>query len=93
MRGVGIPFDVVSNPEFLREGTAVHDFTHPNRVVIGSENEKASRIMKDVYRALFLNETPYIETNIESAELTRKLFGGLNLSNNLLFLQKANTMQ
>ncbi len=63
-----IDFDVVSNPEFLREGSAVQDFTHPDRIVIGSESEKASKIMKDVYRVLYLNDTPYIETNIETAE-------------------------
>jgi UDPglucose 6-dehydrogenase len=66
-----IPFDVVSNPEFLREGTAVYDFTHPDRVVIGTESEKARKIMKDVYRALYLNETPYIETSLESAEMIK----------------------
>jgi UDPglucose 6-dehydrogenase len=66
-----IPFDVVSNPEFLREGSAVYDFTHPDRVVIGVESEKARDIMKEVYRALYLNETPFIETNLESAELIK----------------------
>jgi UDPglucose 6-dehydrogenase len=66
-----IPFDVVSNPEFLREGSAVYDFTHPDRVVIGAESEKARSIMKEVYRALYLNETPFIETNLESAELIK----------------------
>jgi UDPglucose 6-dehydrogenase len=70
-RGADIPFDVVSNPEFLREGSAVQDFTHPDRVVIGSESEKARHIMKDVYRALYLNETPYIETNLETAEMIK----------------------
>ncbi|GHT92501.1 UDP-glucose 6-dehydrogenase [Spirochaetia bacterium] len=70
-RKINIPFDVVSNPEFLREGSAVQDFTHPDRVVIGSESEKARNIMKEVYRALFLNETPYIETNLESAEMIK----------------------
>jgi UDPglucose 6-dehydrogenase len=70
-RGCGAAFDVVSNPEFLREGSAVQDFTHPDRVVIGSESEKARRLMKDVYRALYLNETPYIETNLESAEMIK----------------------
>ncbi|GHT52593.1 UDP-glucose 6-dehydrogenase [Spirochaetia bacterium] len=64
-------FDVVSNPEFLREGAAVQDFTHPDRIVIGAETEQARTIMKDVYRALYLNETPYIETNIESAEMIK----------------------
>jgi len=70
-RGLNIEFDVVSNPEFLREGTAVYDFTHPDRVVIGTESEKARNIMKNVYRVLYLNETPYIETNIESAEMIK----------------------
>jgi UDPglucose 6-dehydrogenase len=66
-----VSFDVVSNPEFLREGAAVQDFTHPDRIVIGAETEKARTIMKGVYRALYLNETPYIETNIESAEMIK----------------------
>lgn len=70
-RGAEIAFDVVSNPEFLREGSAVQDFTHPDRVVIGSESEKARTLMKDVYRALYLNETPYIETNLETAEMIK----------------------
>ncbi|MDR1507285.1 MAG: UDP-glucose/GDP-mannose dehydrogenase family protein [Treponema sp.] len=71
IRRAGVPFDVVSNPEFLREGTAVYDFTHPDRVVIGSESEKARELMKEVYRSLYLNETPYIETNLESAEMIK----------------------
>ena len=66
-----INFDVVSNPEFLREGVAVQDFTQPDRIVIGVENERAKSIMKLVYRTLCLNETPYIETNFESAELIK----------------------
>jgi UDPglucose 6-dehydrogenase len=70
-RGGKIEFDVVSNPEFLREGSAVYDFTHPDRVVIGSESEKARNTMKDVYRSLYLNETPFIETNLESAEMIK----------------------
>lgn len=70
-RGVDVSFDVVSNPEFLREGSAVQDFTHPDRVVIGSESEKAAEIMKEVYRVLYLNETPFIETNIETAEMIK----------------------
>lgn len=70
-RGEKIPYDVVSNPEFLREGSAVQDFTHPDRVVIGSESQEARAIMKEVYRALYLNETPYIETNLETAEMIK----------------------
>jgi UDPglucose 6-dehydrogenase len=70
-RNVEIPFDVVSNPEFLREGTAVYDFTHPDRIVIGTQSEQARNKMKTVYRSLYLGETPYIETSIESAEMIK----------------------
>ncbi len=70
-RGVGFEFDVVSNPEFLREGSAVQDFTHPDRVVIGSDSPKARGIMKEVYRALYLNETPCVETGLETAEIIK----------------------
>jgi UDPglucose 6-dehydrogenase len=70
-RKENIEFDVVSNPEFLREGTAVYDFMHPDRVVIGSESRKANEIMKELYRSLYLNETPFIETDLESAELCK----------------------
>ena len=70
-RGVDLPFDVVSNPEFLREGSAVQDFTHPDRVVIGAESERALKVMKDVYRVLFINETPFVETNLETAEMIK----------------------
>ena len=62
---------MVSNPEFLREGSAVRDFTHPDRVVIGAESERALELMKDVYRVLYLNETPFVETNIETAEMIK----------------------
>jgi UDPglucose 6-dehydrogenase len=64
-------FDVVSNPEFLREGSAVQDFTHPDRIVIGSESPRAREMMKEVYRALYLNEIPSIETGLESAEIIK----------------------
>lgn len=64
-------FDVVSNPEFLREGNAVGDFLNPDRVVVGSRSSKAQNIMKDVYRALIIRGLPYVETNIESAELIK----------------------
>lgn len=64
-------FDIVSNPEFLREGSAVQDFTHPDRVVIGAESERALEIMKEVYRVLYLNETPLVETNLETAEMIK----------------------
>lgn len=64
-------FDVVSNPEFLREGSAIHDFIHPDRVVLGSESEKAKKIMEEVYRVFYLNETPFAVTNIETAEMIK----------------------
>ncbi|HUI71875.1 MAG TPA: UDP-glucose/GDP-mannose dehydrogenase family protein, partial [Spirochaetia bacterium] len=70
-RHVEHSFDVVSNPEFLREGSAVQDFTHPDRVVIGSDSSQARTVMKEVYRSLFLNETPYIETGLETAEMIK----------------------
>lgn len=70
-RNVEIDFDVVSNPEFLREGSAVQDFTHPDRVVLGTESIKALDIMKEVYSVLYINETPFIETNIETAEMIK----------------------
>lgn len=70
-RNADFEFDVVSNPEFLREGAAVHDFTHPDRVVIGSSSKKAMEIMKGVYRVLYLNETPFIEVNEETAEMIK----------------------
>jgi UDPglucose 6-dehydrogenase len=70
-RGVATEFDVVSNPEFLREGAAVQDFMHPDRVVIGAESDKARALMKDVYRSLYINETPYIETGLETAEMIK----------------------
>ncbi|MCL1982886.1 MAG: UDP-glucose/GDP-mannose dehydrogenase family protein [Clostridiales bacterium] len=70
-RGADCGFDIVSNPEFLREGSAVNDFLHPDRVVIGYENAKALNIMKDIYRVLYLNEVPFVETNIETAEMIK----------------------
>lgn len=70
-RAVKYEFDVVSNPEFLREGAAIRDFTHPDRIVIGAESDKALNVMKEVYRVLYINETPFLITNIETAELVK----------------------
>ncbi len=67
----GRDFSVVSNPEFLREGRAVQDFFHPDRVVLGCEDERAGEYMEDVYRALYLIETPFVRCNLETAELIK----------------------
>ena len=64
-------FDVVSNPEFLREGSAVYDFTHPDKIVIGSNGPKALKIMQEIYRPLYLIDTPFVITNPETAELIK----------------------
>jgi len=64
-------FDIVSNPEFLREGSAIEDFMHPNRVVIGANSDQAMAIMKDLYSPLFIIETPIVLTNVESAEMIK----------------------
>ncbi len=66
-----IDFDIASNPEFLREGSAIEDFMRPNRVVIGTESQQARAILRDLYRPLYLIETPFVITNIETAELIK----------------------
>ncbi len=64
-------FDVVSNPEFLREGSAVYDLTHPDKIVIGTTSPKALKIMQEIYRPLYLIDTPFVITNPETAELIK----------------------
>src|SRR5262245_11079477 len=64
-------FAVVSNPEFLREGAAIADFKRPDRIVIGSEDERASQVMTDVYRPLYLNQAPMLFTDRRTAELIK----------------------
>ncbi len=66
-----VPFDVASNPEFLREGSAVENFMRPDRVVIGTWSPRAEERLSDLYRPLFLNETPMIRTTVQSAELIK----------------------
>jgi UDPglucose 6-dehydrogenase len=64
-------FDVASNPEFLREGSAIEDFMRPDRVVIGADGDRAREVMRQLYRPLFLSETPMLLTDIETAELIK----------------------
>ena len=64
-------FDVASNPEFLREGSAISDFMRPDRVVVGTSSERAVDVIRQLYRPLFLIETPILFTSLETAELTK----------------------
>ena len=64
-------FDVASNPEFLREGSAIGDFMRPDRIVIGAETERAQQVMRQIYRPLYLIETPIVMTALETAELIK----------------------
>ncbi|MGH7154690.1 MAG: UDP-glucose dehydrogenase family protein, partial [Acetobacteraceae bacterium] len=66
-----LEFDVASNPEFLREGSAIGDFMRPDRVVIGAESDRAREVLRRVYRPLYLIEAPIVFTGIETAELTK----------------------
>ncbi len=67
----GADVDVVSNPEFLREGSAIEDFVRPDRIVIGVESERAMGVMRGLYRPLYLNETPIVATSLETAEIIK----------------------
>jgi UDPglucose 6-dehydrogenase len=66
-----IPFDIVSNPEFLREGSAIENFMRPDRVVIGTSSERALEVMRKIYRPLYLIESPIVSTTNETAELIK----------------------
>ena len=70
-RGVDIKFDVVSNPEFLKEGAAIQDFLHPDRVVIGAKNEKSMDIMRELYAPFMKHHDRFIGMDIKSAEMTK----------------------
>jgi UDPglucose 6-dehydrogenase len=70
-RRENVEFDVAANPEFLREGAAIEDFLRPNRVVIGAESPQAVAILKDLYRPLYLLETPFVITDVPAAELIK----------------------
>ena len=64
-------YDVASNPEFLREGAAIDDFMHPDRVVVGVQNERAAEVMAEIYRPLYLRDFPILTTDLESAEMIK----------------------
>jgi len=66
-----LDFDVASNPEFLREGAAIDDFMHPDRVVVGIETDRAADVMKEIYRPLSLRDFPIVTTDLESAEMIK----------------------
>ena len=70
-RGVNIEFDIASNPEFLKEGSAVEDFLRPDRIVIGIESERAEKIMKRLYKPFVLNGHPILFMDVPSAEMTK----------------------
>ena len=70
-RGVSVEFDVVSNPEFLKEGAAIQDFLHPDRVVIGAESERAMEVMRELYAPFMKHHDRFIGMDIKSAEMTK----------------------
>jgi len=80
-------FDVVSNPEFLREGAAIEDFKRPDRVVVGTDSERAQEIMRSLYRPLFINETPIVFTNRRTSELI-KYAGNAFLATKITFINE-----
>ncbi len=80
-------FDVVSNPEFLREGAAIEDFMRPNRVVVGTTSARAQEVMNEIYRPLSLSHTPIVFTSVESAELT-KYAGNAFLAMKITFINE-----
>ena len=83
----GLEFDVASNPEFLREGSAIEDFMRPDRVVCGAESERAREVLRALYRPLFLNETPVMFTGLETAELI-KYAGNTFLATKITFINE-----
>ena len=84
-------FDIASNPEFLREGSAIEDFMRPNRVVIGVESKRAEKLLKELYRPLNLIETPIMLTDLESAELI-KYASNAFLATKISFVNELSTL-
>ena len=82
-----VAFDVVSNPEFLREGSAVHDFIYPDRIVIGAESVKAVALMKELYSGFLKKKVPFIVTNPETSELI-KYAANAFLANKIAFINE-----
>jgi UDPglucose 6-dehydrogenase len=80
-------FAVVSNPEFLREGSAIEDFLHPDRVVIGAREERAFDILRDIYAPLHRAAVPFVETDVESAELIKYASNGF-LATKIAFINE-----
>ncbi|MEE3105763.1 MAG: UDP-glucose/GDP-mannose dehydrogenase family protein [Pseudomonadota bacterium] len=80
-------FDICSNPEFLREGSAIGDFMRPDRVVIGTDSERARAVMRELYRPLFLIETPIVFTSLETSELI-KYAGNTFLATKITFINE-----
>jgi UDPglucose 6-dehydrogenase len=80
-------FDVASNPEFLREGSAIQDFMRPDRVVIGAETERAQAVMRELYRPLYLIERPILFTSLETAELIKYAANGF-LATKIAFINE-----
>jgi len=89
--GPGSVVDSASNPEFLREGSAIEDFMRPNRVVIGAESEQSRAIMQEIYRPLYLSETPIVVTNLETAELI-KYASNAFLATKISFVNEISTL-
>ncbi len=87
----GARFAVVSNPEFLREGSAIEDFMMPDRVVIGTQDPRAAEIMLDVYSPLRLADVPFVVTNVESAELIKYASNGF-LATKISFINEVATL-
>ena len=86
-RGLSLRFQMASNPEFLREGAAIDDFMRPDRVVIGADDAEATAILKDLYRPLYLIETPIVDTDVVTAELT-KYAANLFLATKISFINE-----